>query len=592
MKVSFRKTLKERFAASLRLRVLVLTLAAFVAVSIPAAASFLWLVDRTVATLGTMFAERQILYDRYRGLEALRRELALAETLMRSPVILEWAGEEHDRDKYARGIAELEHFRRTFADRSYFFVVHASGNYYFNDHNGAYTGAQLRYTISADNPDNAWYFSTVATGPGCQLNVNHDTMLAVTKVWINCVIEQDGRTVGMVGTGIDLTSFLRNVVESDQPGVESMFVDGAGAVQANRDKSLIDFHSIAKQDEAKKTFFQLLDSDADRTAFAAMMAQVSAGDAETAATRAMSIEGRQVLVGVGHLAELGWYNVTVMDVGKIIDRSLFWPIALLVTLATISAAALVTLLFKRKVLDRLARVESSVQRIEAGDFRATIADGSPDEIGRLARALNRMAGAVGADRATLEAAVRERTEQLERIAYVDQLSGVLNRRGFIEAFRQDERRRAVDGARPGLLILDIDNFKHINDSYGHIAGDAIIAEVAKLLIDVTREEDLCARWGGDEFVVILKNCDPRSLHGVGDKILDAIRLRPVELPGGERVRVSTSIGAHLVGVSDTLESAASKADMALYAAKRQGRNRMIVYDPATHGDSVMIGRVA
>lgn len=592
MKGSIWKALRNRFAASLRLRVMVLTLAAFVAVSIPAAASFVWLVDRTVATLGTMFAERQILYDRYRGLEALRREVALAETLMRSPAIIDWALDEMDREKYARGIAELEHFRRTFVDRSYFFVVHESGNYYFNDHSGGYTGAQRRYAVSRQNPDDAWYYKTVEAGPGCQLNVNHDVVLGVTKVWINCVVEPEGKLVGVVGTGIDLTHFLRNVVETDQRGVETIFIDRSGAVQANRDKSLIDFRSLTKDDDAKKTFFQLLDGDTDRTAFAEMMDEVAAGGPDAAATRFLNVGGKRMLVGIGHLAELGWFNVTVMDVNEIVDRGLFGPIAVLIALAMLSAAALVTFMFKRNVLDRLADAERSVQRIEAGDFSAVVADGGADEIGRLARALNRMAGAVGIDRAQLETAVRERTEQLERIAYIDQLSGVLNRRGFIEAFRQDERRRLPDGARPGLMILDIDNFKHINDTYGHIAGDEVITEIARRLIDVTREQDLCARWGGDEFVVILKDCDPRSLAVVGCKILDDIRSRPVLLSGGDLVDACTSIGAHLVAPADTLESAASKADLALYAAKRQGRNRIVVYDPVVHGESVTIDRVA
>jgi hypothetical protein len=162
---SITTSISRRVGSSLRLRVLMLTLAAFVAVAVPAAAAFVWIVDRTVVTLGTMFAERQILYDRYRGLEVLRREVALAETLMRSPTIIDWALDEFDRDRYARGIAELEHFRRTFVDRSYFFVVGASGNYYFNDHDGTYTGAQRRYTVSPANPNDEWYYKTLAAGP-------------------------------------------------------------------------------------------------------------------------------------------------------------------------------------------------------------------------------------------------------------------------------------------------------------------------------------------------------------------------------------------------------------------------------------------
>ena len=592
MTARFWTSARKRFAASLRLRVLVLTLAAFVAVAIPAAASFVWIVDRTVDTLGTMFAERQVLYDRYRGLEALRREVALAETLMRSPAIVDWSQDEQERDKFARGIAELEHFRRTFVDRSYFFVIGASGNYYFNDHDGQYTGAQHRYTVSPSEPEDDWYYKTIAKGAGCHLNVNHDTNLAVTKVWINCVVSHDGMVTGLVGTGIELTSFLRNVVENDLPGVETIFVDGSGAVQANRDKSLVDFHSLTKEDSSKKTFFQLLAADADRDTFAQMLKIAKAGGEEAATTAYLDVDGRTMLVGVGHLAELGWFNITVMDVDKVVNRGMFGPIAALIGLIIASAAALVTLLFKRSVLDRLAKVERSVHHIEAGDFSGVPDDGGKDEIGRLARAINRMADAIGFDKARLEAAVRERTEQLERIAYVDQLSGVLNRRGFIEAFQQLDRRRPSGDGKPGLLILDIDNFKQINDTHGHVCGDEVIAEVAKRLIDVTREQDLCARWGGDEFVIILKDCNRSALNSIGAKVLEAVGAQYVMLSNGGRVRVATSIGAHLVEVVDTLESSARKADLALYEAKRLGRNRMVIYDAAEHADLIGIGYVA
>src|SRR5690606_18637900 len=126
---------------------------------------------------------------------------------------------------------------------------------------------------------------------------------------------------------------------------------------------------------------------------------------------------------------------------------LFGPIAALIGLVRPGAAALVTYLFKRSVLDRLARTETVVRRIEAGDFSLAADEKGSDEIARLAQTLNVMARAVGADRAMLEAAVRQRTEQLERIAYVDQLSGVLNRRGFVEAFAQEERRMAINAPR-------------------------------------------------------------------------------------------------------------------------------------------------
>ncbi|HTO28785.1 MAG TPA: hypothetical protein VL017_09360 [Devosia sp.] len=130
---------------------LILVLLGFAAVAVPAYVAFNWIVASTVVQLGTLFAEKQVLYDRYRGLEALMREVSLAETLAGSQSIRDWANDESDPELKRRGIAELEHFRQSFADRSYFFVVGASGNYYFNDASNAYAGDQFRYTVSADN---------------------------------------------------------------------------------------------------------------------------------------------------------------------------------------------------------------------------------------------------------------------------------------------------------------------------------------------------------------------------------------------------------------------------------------------------------
>jgi diguanylate cyclase (GGDEF)-like protein len=408
---------------------------------------------------------------------------------------------------------------------------------------------------------------------------------------MNCVVEENGRVLGIVGTGIDLTHFLRSVVESNQPGVESLFVNASGAVQASRDESLIDFHSITKDEGSNKTFLQLIDTPEDRATFREMMRRAAAPEGGAEA-HFLQLGGRNLLVGAGYLDELDWYNVTIMDVDRIVDRRLFMPIALLIALTMVSAAALVTLLFKRSVIDRLARTENSVRRIEAGDFSQPIADPGADEIGRLARALDRMGRVVGSDRAALETAVRVRTEQLELIAYVDQLSGTLNRRGIIEAFAQEQQQLTANSDRLGLLILDIDNFKSINDAHGHVAGDRVIAEVACRLLDVTSDEELCARWGGDEFIVILKRCDASALAMVGEKILDAIRSRPLTLAGDSLIWIGTSIGAHLVEDSDTLESAASKADAALYAAKRQGRNRMAIYEPELYRESAPIDCLA
>lgn len=585
------KTLRLGFARSLRLRVLVLTLGVFVAISIPAAVAFGWIVNTTIVKLGTLFAQKQILYDRSRGLEALLREVALAETLARSPAILTWAADEASGDKRQRALDELEHYRLAFRDQSYFFVVGASGNYYFNDKANSYGGGlQFRYTLRPENPRDGWYYSTISQ-QGCQLNVDNDDNLKVTKVWINCVVRDGGRVLGILGTGIDLSTFIRDVVNTDQDGIDSMFVDRTGAIQANRDASAIDFHSLTKDIDAKKTVFQLADGQADRAKLAAMLERVSE-DTTGVEARFLRIQGRSMLVGVGYLDRLGWYNVTIMDVDKIIDRDLFLPIGALLVCVMLAAAVLITFLFKRSVLDRLAKAESAVAVVEAGGVPSGRPDRGRDEISRLSAALTRMARSVHENTEKLEETVRERTEQLRRIAYLDPMTGLSNRRGFVEDFAERQTDATVRGVGVGLLLLDIDRFKTINDTRGHSAGDEVIVEVARRLTEVMGQDDSCGRWGGDEFVVLAGDCGHDALPALAARILDVLRSTPIALSNGTKLRITISIGGHMLLPGESLDAAARKADSALYAAKHAGRNRMLIYDAARHGNGVGAPRVA
>jgi C4-dicarboxylate-specific signal transduction histidine kinase len=425
----------QTLARSLRLRVLALVLCGFALFCVPAYFAFSAVVNATIFQLGTLFAEKQVLYDRYRGLETLMREVSLAETLAGSEAIRDWASNETDPQARRRGLAELEHYRRAFADNSYFFVIDASGNYYFNDAANAYASNQLRYTVSADNPRDGWYFTTRALGSGCHLNVDHDDNLRVTKVWMNCVIREGRRVLGILGTGIDLTAFIREVVDVPQPGVNAMFIDRTGAIQAHRNPELVDFHSLTKAMSSKSTVFAMLDLEADRIAMREMLDSLAA-DPGGVRSRFMQVDGRTVLVGAGYLDRLGWFNVTLMDVDEIIDRHLFAPIAALLAVLMLGIALVLMLIFKRSVLDRLAGIASGVRQVEQGCFEEAARLSAPgtDEIARLGQSLATMARAVGETTRELEQRVAERTRELERLAYMDGLTGIANRRGLTEVF--------------------------------------------------------------------------------------------------------------------------------------------------------------
>ncbi|WDR01261.1 HAMP domain-containing protein [Devosia algicola] len=421
--------MRHRIAASLRARVLLLVLLGFAAVAAPAYLAFNWIVSSTIVQLGTLFAEKQILYDRYRGLEALNREVSLAETLAGAQAVRDWAVDENDPERRRRGLGELEHYRQAFADKSYFFVVGDSGNYYFNNAANSYAGEQFRYTISPDNPRDKWYYTTAALGEGCHLNVDNDRTLGVTKVWINCVIREGRRVLGILGTGIDPTEFVKDVVNVPQKGVTAMFADRSGAIQAHRDRNLVAYQSLGHDVDAKKSVFSLFERPQDQAQVQHLMDQVVAGG-PLVRSAFVKVDGRDMLVGVGYLDKLGWFNVTLMDIDRIIDRRLFWPIGLLLGLAVLGVALILSIVFRRQVVDRVRRLERAVRAVQGGNFGAAgIGSQSPDEIGRLSRGFAEMVQSVGAHTEELERRVRERTAELEQLAFRDGQTGMLNRRG-------------------------------------------------------------------------------------------------------------------------------------------------------------------
>jgi len=569
---------KTRRAPTLRTNILLLLLCGFFAVAIPAYWGFTTIVNSTVSQLGRLFGEKQILFDRSRGMGVLMQEVALAENLTRSPIIADWALDETNPDKQARAIAELEQYRLAFADHSYFFVNNASGRYYYNDAQNSHAGNPYSFTVRRGNPSDDWYFATIGLDAGCHLNVDHDDELDVTKVWINCVVKDGAMVLGVLGTGIDLTSFIRDVVDFPQTGVQSIFIDRSGAIQAHRDTRYIDFHSLTNAIEAKKTIFSLIDKPADRDTLKQMLTEVTTSTIE-ARSEFMQVDGRQMLVGVGYLDKLGWYNVAFIDVDAVIDRTLFLPIGLLLAATMIVVALVIAFIVKVSIGDRLARVEREVVAVN-DDVTAPVApDPGNDEIGRLSRSFATMASTVQDNMQTLERLVEERTSELQSLAYRDQLTGIANRRGFADGFDRIKS-KASEGARLALLLIDIDHFKAINDRWGHQAGDEVAAELARRISVVLRPNDVCGRWGGDEFIVLFSDLGMRPLKVIGDAMHRGLS-NPVILRSGTPVPVTVSIGACLVEPDETVEQVADMADAALYMAKENGRNRVAVYDPTS-----------
>lgn len=166
---------------------------------------------------------------------------------------------------------------------------------------------------------------------------------------------------------------------------------------------------------------------------------------------------------------------------------------------------------------------------------------------------------------------KTREGELARRAETDELTGLANRAGFLRRFET-----ALAGNEAlSIALVDVDRFKSLNDEHGHVAGDAVLAEIARRLLQSVRAGDLVARLGGDEFVVLLGAADPGMTQDICRRIVDTVSAAPVELPMGGHTEARISCGlvhrAPGQGGIDLL----NRADMALYEAKRGGRNQMI-----------------
>ncbi|HEX8938534.1 MAG TPA: diguanylate cyclase, partial [Candidatus Limnocylindrales bacterium] len=166
-------------------------------------------------------------------------------------------------------------------------------------------------------------------------------------------------------------------------------------------------------------------------------------------------------------------------------------------------------------------------------------------------------------------------DRLERLAAVDPLTEAYNRRFGLARLRE-EFSRAVRAEGPlGILMLDLDHFKAVNDTYGHLVGDRVLRAVAGACRRVIREGDVLARYGGEEFLVLLPGAGPADVAEVGERIRRAVRETAV-VEGEQRVRVTVSLGGTVYRVEDaeSPEALLAKADAALYEAKAAGRDRL------------------
>lgn len=498
---------------------------------------------RAVATvrqeLGAALARDNAQLAQQRITAKLGQEIALVRRFADSDWLQDWLGDENNPDLKLRFQREAEKYRQAFADGGYFTASARSLAFYYAEAKAP--SPRRAYTIQADNLENAWYFATLKAPDGLWINVNFNTVLYTTNVWVNALARDSAGVVhGVVGTGINLTHFIAELLTVGESGTTTMIVNQQGAIVAHPDIRMIQF-DLAQQDTQttashshKSLFHRVVSTDTDNVRNALAHVNEHGGAVAISAV----LDGEPRMLGFAAVPSLHWTVVTVVDLRA---NSLFNPAriattagALLGTLVLLFGVA--TLGVHLLVLRPLARLAHSVQAVGQGDYRTRLSSTRKDEIGDLTRAFDAMAQKINTHTETLEQQVAERTADLanshqktaESIRYASLIqSAIVPERALAEQFSGESFAlwlpRDVVGGDFYLFRPCADGFLFgVIDCAGHGVPGACMTMLAHAALDVALTQ--------------ASNNDPATLLFHMDRAMRTM------LPSDRRIAANMDIG--------------------------------------------------
>lgn len=391
-------------------------------------------------------------------------------------------------------------------------------------------------------------------------------------------------------TAIDIAYRTQKLVnETDREGLRRDFgevnraLDWLEAVTAriSREGDTLDLLTLNRLHQSIRSEVHLLFLISDQI--------LAAGETNDAATRERKEQllrsARSILpslerhVGEVATAARDYRDLTIRNFQKRTDRILAlgwritWGGGLMILLATLLLGLTHRKVVVRGLVDRIAIVSGAMGRVptEEGSTRVPVAGN--DEIADMARALE---------------VLLQQALQLRRLATIDELTGLYNRRRFFEIARREEERACRSRTRTCMLMMDIDHFKQVNDVYGHDAGDAVLVALAAALQKEVRVVDRMARMGGEEFALLMPDTPVEGGWKVAERLRLQVAALRIPIPAGRNIPITVSIGLTVVCLCETgVDAALKQADDALYQAKDAGRNRVAIYKnpmTETNGD--------
>lgn len=398
----------------LRAKSMVALLFACLLALIPAIVVGWQLLDGVRSHFGEAYARNFTQLNLQKIVAPVTRDLALATRLAGSVLSREWVLDEDNPESRRRFFEEAEGYRADFSSHSYFFASALSGKYYYNDEPGPWSD-EPRYVLDRAATKDAWFYNTMAGDESFNINVNPDEALGTTRVWLNAVVTDGERRIGLAGTGLDLGEFIRAFVSVTEPGVTPVILDESGAIQAHPDASLIAYGSAAGVEDAGGGLNRLFAVEQDRSAMREAMARAEQSP-ESVQTLRAELDGHEQLLAVAYAPELRWHIVTAVDlnVAEVLEGGWVRTVLIGMAVVVLLLLGLSAWAVDRIVLEPLRGLRRSATEIARGRYEVSLPAASSDEIGDLSRAFDSMANQVRTHTTQLESEVRDRTAELER----------------------------------------------------------------------------------------------------------------------------------------------------------------------------------
>lgn len=359
-----------------------------------------------------MYAKNFTELNALKLLVPISREIALSKQFSHSVVLQEWMNDPNSANKSLRLQQEVRRVRQGLHQKSLFFGLDSTLRYYYEDDKTP-LNLMSPYILREDNLADQWYFRLRQDPSSVNLNIDFDAKIQDSRIWINIPINQNGRLIGAVGTGLDISLFLDAFLTSEDPSVTQIIVNELGDVLLHPDESLIQFDKHGALLSNKALHSMLVDDEQEELDNLLKLAKKTP---ELAVNRIFNTKNKsKIIISLSYLPLLNWNVVTVVDLHKanFINDSIIIYIIAFVILFIILLLICFGLVVNRLVISPITMLQQYAKSIADGVFDVDTKKYMNDEIGDLSHSLFLMAEQIQKNTQDLERTVQQRTELLE-----------------------------------------------------------------------------------------------------------------------------------------------------------------------------------